>query len=83
MAAAAAGYESAATALEAGRSVKDALAEGARTTEQLRREAFARLVAPEFARVLPEGTEPVDPAQRAQVISLWRRFANDLRGLQP
>ena len=41
--------------------------------------SFRARVAPEFARVLAEGTEPEGPASRARVAALWRSFASGLR----
>ena len=70
----------AADSLEQGKSVADAQAALQSRWQDERASAFATLVTPGFARVLPEGTEPTTPAQRAEVVKLWRDFATGLKG---
>ncbi len=65
--------------LEEGKSVADAQKSLQETWRAARVEAFTRDVQPDFALVLPEGTEPADPAKRAQVVRLWRAFARGLK----
>jgi hypothetical protein len=70
----------AADALEKGKSVvesRKALQDG---WQAARTKAFVEGVAPEFAKVLPEGSEPKDATQRAQAIAFWREFARGLKG---
>jgi hypothetical protein len=45
-----------------------------------RTKSFSAIVAPEFAKVLPEGAEPKSPEDRAAVVQLWRDFAKGLKG---
>ena len=74
------GWLAAADALEQGKTVADAQAALQAAWQDARIKAFAAKVAPEFARVLPEGAEPTDPAKRAEVVKLWRDFAAGLKG---
>ena len=73
-------WTSAADILEQGKAVGDAQAALQVRWQEGRSKAFAGLVAPEFSRVLKEGAEPADPAQRAAVVKLWRDFAAGLKG---
>ena len=73
-------WAEAATILEQGRTVGDAQAALQKHWQTERAKAFATLVAPEFSKVLPEGTEPATSAQRAEVVRLWRDFAVGLKG---
>jgi len=70
----------AADALEKGKTVAEAQATLQATWQESRAKAFAAVVAPEFRKVMPEGSEPTDPARRAEVIKLWRDFASGLKG---
>jgi hypothetical protein len=69
----------AARALEEGKSVAEAQATLQETWKDARIKSFRSAVAPAFARVLPEGTEPADAAKRARVAALWRAFAKGLK----
>src|SRR4051794_3506410 len=68
----------AARSLEAGSSVADAQKELQTSWKEARARAFAEAVGPHFARVLPEGSEPTSPEERAQVVQLWRDFSRGL-----
>jgi hypothetical protein len=70
----------AADALESGKSVGEAQKALQDAWKEARVKAFAAKVAPEFALVLSEGTEPTAPAKRAEVVKLWRDFASGLKG---
>lgn len=70
----------AADTLEGGKSIGDAQAVLQAKWQEGRTKAFTTLVAPEFSKVLGEGVEPADPAQRAAVVRLWRDFAAGLKG---
>jgi hypothetical protein len=69
----------AATALEDGKSVGESQEIFQSTWKAGRTRAFQKHVAPSFQRLLPEGTEPADPATRKRVASHWRAFARGLR----
>lgn len=73
-------WRAAAETLEKGGTVADAqkVLQGAWTASRVK--AFKSRVAPQFARVLPEGEEPTDAASRARVATLWRSFASGLKG---
>ncbi|MDX2035966.1 MAG: hypothetical protein SFX72_04895 [Isosphaeraceae bacterium] len=73
-------WEAAALSVEGGGSVAEAASLLQDRWRTARVEAFTAKVAPEFAKVLPEGTEPQSPEQRAAVVSLWRDFARGLGG---
>lgn len=73
-------WESAAETLAAGKSIAEAQATMQTTWQEGRAKAFATVVAPEFSKVLGEGSEPADAAQRASVVQLWRDFATGLKG---
>lgn len=70
----------AAKTLEEGKPVAEAQKTLQETWKEARIKAFTAEVAPGFAVVLPEGTEPANAAKRAQVAELWRAFAKGLRG---
>jgi hypothetical protein len=70
----------AADALEKGKAVADARSALQDGWQAARTKAFVASVAPEFAKVLAEGAEPKDAAQRAQAVALWREFARGLKG---
>ncbi len=74
------GWLAAADALEQGKSTPEAQAALQAAWQAARTKAFAAKVATPFSRVLPEGTEPADPARRAEVVRLWRDFASGLKG---
>lgn len=74
----AAAWTAAAAALEGGQTVTQAQAVLQQTWQAGRSAAFSRLVAPHLAAVLPEGTEPATPGQRAAVVNIWRDFAKGL-----
>jgi hypothetical protein len=73
-------WNAAADALGRGQTVAQAQAALQQNWQAGRTKAFAASVAPEFAKVLPEGSEPKDDAQRAAVVALWRAFAKGLKG---
>jgi hypothetical protein len=72
-------WDAAADALGQGKTVAEAQAALQQTWQAGRAKAFAAAVTPEFSRVLAEGAEPKDDAQRAQVVALWRAFAAGLK----
>lgn len=73
-------WQAGAATLAGGKSVAEAQAALQAKWQEGRTKAFATQVAPEFTRVLGEGSEPTDPTQRAQVVQLWRDFAAGLKG---
>jgi hypothetical protein len=70
----------AAIVLEQGKSVSDAQRAQQETWKAARIAAFNARVAPELAKVLPEGAEPTDTAQRARTVAAWRGLARGLKG---
>ena len=70
----------AADELEQGKGMSDAQTALQAAWQDARTKAFAAKVAPEFSKVLAEGSEPTDPAKRAEVVKLWRDFAAGLKG---
>jgi hypothetical protein len=68
----------AARALEEGKTVAEAQQALQETWRHARTKAFGDHVAPGFAAVLGEGTEPGTPEQRARVVAFWRSFARGL-----
>lgn len=74
------GWDAAAAAIEGGKSVADAQESLQATFKAGRIKQFAEKVAPDFASVLAEGSEPKDAPARAEVAKLWRSFAKGLRG---
>lgn len=74
------GFETAATMIAAGTSVKEADESLKVKFQASRNDAFKTMVAPEFAKVLPEGQEPKDPATREAAAKIHRDFASGLRG---
>jgi hypothetical protein len=73
-------WVAAADALEKGKTVVEARTALQDGWQAARTKAFVASVAPEFAKVLPEASEPKDNAQRAQAVALWREFARGLKG---
>lgn len=74
------GFETAATMIAAGTSVKDA-DEALKAKFQANRwAAFAELAGPTFDAVVPANQEPKDAATRAAFAELHRDFAKGLRG---
>ena len=73
-------WVAAADTLEQGKSISDAQATLQTKWQDGRTKAFTTLVAPEFSKILGEGAEPTDAAQRAAVVKLWRDFAAGLKG---
>ena len=73
-------WNAAADALGQGKSLTESQEILQQTWQELRAKAFVADVGPDFAKVLPEGTEPIDDAQRAEVVALWRAFARGLKG---
>jgi hypothetical protein len=73
-------WDAAADALGQGKSLTEAQEILQQTWQELRAKAFVATVANDFAKVLPEGTEPSDDVQRAEVVTLWRAFARGLKG---
>lgn len=74
------GWIKAAEAIESGKSIAEAQKALQDSWKEARTAAFTRDVTPGFSLVLPEGTEPGDPAKRQQVGQLWRDFAKGLKG---
>lgn len=74
------GWAAAADAIEQNKPMADAQAALQSAWQAARIKSFSARVAPGFALVLPEGTEPTDPAKRAEVVKLWRDFAAGLKG---
>ena len=70
----------AADALERGKTMSEAQAALQLAWQDARVKAFTAKVAPEFVKVLAEGQEPTNPAERAEVVKLWRDFAAGLKG---
>ena len=73
-------WDVAAKTLEDGKTVAEAQKALQDAWRDARVKAFRAEVLPGFGVVLPEGTEPTDPAKRAQVAELWRSFAKGLKG---
>ncbi len=69
----------AARTLEAGKPVAEAQTALQSTWKDERVKAFTDHVSPSFTQVLPEGTEPTTPEKRAEVVRLWRAFAQGLK----
>jgi hypothetical protein len=74
------GWLAAARAIEDGETIAEAQTKLQAAWQESRTAAFRRDVVPAFSAVLPEGTEPETPEQRARVVSLWRDFAKGLKG---
>jgi negative regulator of sigma E activity len=74
------GWDAAADRLEQGGTMADAQAAKQDVSKASRVKAFNAIVAPDFSRVIPVGSEPKDAAQRAEVVAMFRQFANGLRG---
>jgi hypothetical protein len=74
------GFETAATMIAAGTSVKDADEALKVKFQASRNAAFAANVGPTFAAIVPEGAEPTDAATRAAFVKIHRDFAKGLRG---
>ena len=74
------GWLAAARAVEDGETIAEAQAKLQAAWQESRTAAFRREVVPVFSAVLPEGSEPETPEQRARVVSLWRDFAKGLKG---
>lgn len=70
------GWDAAAAAIEQGKTVLESQNALQTTWAASRIKAFSATVAPEFSKVLPEGSEPFD---RASLAKLWRDFAKGLR----
>ncbi len=70
----------AADAIEQGKTISEAQAALQLAWQDARIKSFTAKVAPEFMKVLPEGQEPTNPAERAEVVKLWRDFAAGLKG---
>lgn len=85
LAAEAIAYESAATDLEAGKPFSAAFASIPEVRAKARTDSFARYVAPDFAKLLPDGKADAEitTAERSAVVSAWRGFAKGLRGKSP
>jgi hypothetical protein len=66
--------------MEQGKTVTEAQSALQTTWQEARIKAFTTRIAPEFSKVLPEGQEPTNPADRAEVVKLWRDFAAGLKG---
>lgn len=75
----AAGWEAAASRIDAGGTVAESQAELQQVWQSKRQQAFLERIAPAFAAVLPEGEEPKDQQMRTRVATAWRSFARGLR----
>jgi hypothetical protein len=73
-------WTAAADTLAQGKSMAEAQETLQQTWQELRVKDFVASVEPDFAKVLAEGNEPRDDAQRAEVVALWRAFARGLKG---
>jgi len=73
-------WVAAARVIEGGGSVAHAQEVLQQTWKEARVRAFRSRVDPAFSRVLAEGAEPADAAERARVAALWRGFAAGLKG---
>ena len=73
-------WGAAADSLGRGKTVAEAQAALQQNWQAARAKAFVASVAPEFSKVLADGAEPKDDAQRARVVALWRGFARGLKG---
>ncbi len=69
----------AARAIDDGKTVAEAQTVLQETWKEARIKSFRSKVLPTFSIVLPEGTEPANPAKRAEVANLWRAFAKGLK----
>lgn len=69
----------AANALEDGKNVSETQETFQTTWKDGRTRAFQEHVAPALQALLPEGTEPTNPAARKRVADHWRAFARGLR----
>lgn len=73
-------WNAAADAVGQGKTMAEAQAALQQNWQAARSKAFAASTAPEFAKVLADGAEPKDEAQRGEVAALWRAFARGLKG---
>jgi hypothetical protein len=73
-------WSAAADTLEKGKTMVEAQETLHETWQKSRSKTFVATVVPQFAKVLAEGNEPKDDAQRARVVALWREFARGLKG---
>ena len=73
-------WEAGATALDSGQSISATLDEVAKNWTSARTALFDKLVAPEFARIVPESIKDSDvtPTERAELAAAWRGFAAGL-----
>jgi len=69
----------AAKALEEGKSVEESQRILQDTWKDARIRAFRNQLEPAFAKVLKEGDEPANNAERIRVANFWRSFATGLR----
>lgn len=74
------GFETAATMIAAGTSVKEADEALKAKFQASRWAAYEQFVGPTFNAVVPDGTDPKDAAARAAFAKLHRDFAAGLRG---
>jgi hypothetical protein len=74
-------WEQGAAGLEAGQGIDVSLGVVASQWASGRTKLFGELVAPEFEKVIPEGTADADisPVQRAALAEAWRAFAASLK----
>ena len=70
----------AADALDKGKTIPEAQAALQAAWQAARIQSFTAKIAPEFNKVLREGQEPTNPAERADVVKLWHDFAAGLKG---
>jgi hypothetical protein len=73
-------WEAAASALEGGQTVSQAMDVLGKTLSTKRTASFESTIKPQLVSLLPEGTEPTDAAKRAQVVAFWRSIAAAIRG---
>ena len=73
-------WAKAADALVAGKTVAETQFILQENWKDGRTQVFHDRIAPGLAKFLPEGTEPKDDTQRAEVADAWRAFARGLKG---
>ena len=73
-------WVAAADAVAAGKTIAEAQTILQDRWSASRQGAFTKIVAPTFAKVIAEGSEPTDDAHRAVVAATLRGFARGLRG---
>ena len=72
-------WDAAADSFDAGKSVAESQGVLQETWKQERLRLFNERVRPEFSKRLPEGMEPGNAQERAEIVAFWRSFARGLR----